>query len=71
MLEYRLTEDEAADGYFYGVALYDCGVMTKSAPCLSDRKSDMEQLAGLLNGLEIEPCHFEDVIEDYLTDFTV
>ena len=70
-MEYKLTVDEAADDYSYGVALFVGGVMTKSAPCISGRRSDMEQLAELLNGLEIEPCHFEDIIEDYLTDFTI
>lgn len=71
MLEYRTIQYKAAATNEYGVALYDCGKMLRCVPRISVCRKDMEQLTALLNEEKVEPCHFEDIIEDYLTDFTV
>ena len=66
MLKYIIIEEDSAE-----IAVRINGKIRASAPCLSESRAEMEKLAALLNGLEIEPCHFDDIIEDYLTDFTV
>ncbi len=68
---YKLTENDDGTSPSYGVALYMSGGAVRRIDCVSDCRRDVEELAELLNSLEIEPCHFEDVIEDYLTDFRV
>ncbi len=63
---YSIIEDEIAGSIEYGLA---CGKI--EVPQITSSRADIEALAALLNGLEVEPCHFEDVIEDYLTDFSL
>lgn len=55
----------------YGIVLLSENTVQRSVPCLTDNKDDIEALVRILNELEVEPCHFEDVVEDYLTDFSV
>ena len=38
---------------------------------IAENKTKIEQLTALLNDLSVEPCHFENVVEDFLTDFEV
>ena len=73
MLEYEIIEETLTHNHKteYGVAMRLGGKVLRSVPRLSDSRADIEKLTALLNELEIEPCHFDDVIEDYLTDFTV
>lgn len=71
MLKYIIIEEDSAEIAEFGIAVRINGKIRASAPCLSESRAEMEKLAALLNGLEIEPCHFDDIIEDYLTDFTV
>lgn len=70
-MEYVLTEEVTAETIVYGVALCADGATLKEAPALTGCRSSAEALVGLLNELAVEPCHFEDIIEDYLTDFTI
>ena len=55
----------------YGIDVFDNGHLIKSACGITDVKTDAEKLVNLLNDLKIELCHFEDIIEDYLTDFEI
>lgn len=55
----------------YGVDAFDDNILVKSVCGITDIKSDAEKLVNLFNELEIELCHFEDIIEDYLTDFEI
>lgn len=70
-MEYKLTENDDGASPSYGIALCVDGAEARLIDRLSDCRRDIEKLTELLNSLEIEPCHFEDVIEDYLTDFKV
>lgn len=70
-MEYVLTEEATAETIVYGVALCADGVTLKETPALTDCRLSAEALVKLLNELAVEPCHFEDIIEDYLTDFTI
>ena len=55
----------------YGIVLIADGRIIAGIPDISDNKDEVESLTRLLNELKVEPCHFEDVVEDYLTDFTI
>ena len=69
--EYKLTCDFSRGTSEYGIALYEYGELQNHLPQLSENRADIESLTALLNDLKVEACHFEDVVEDYLTDFSV
>ena len=71
MKSYRIIEEKGALRAEYGIALLKNGAEVARVPKISENRRDIEELAALLNELKIEPCHFEDIIEDYLTDFSV
>ena len=66
-----IIEETGACSAEYGLALCENGAELMRVPQICDSRRDIEALAMLLNELEIEPCHFEDIVEDYLTDFSV
>lgn len=55
----------------YGVDAFQNGQLVKSSPCITDSFDEINKLVALFNELEIELCHFDDIIEDYLTDFCI
>lgn len=69
-MDYQMTV-ASADTAEYGIALVDRGEPVVCIPCISTDRRAVQQLTALLNELQVEPCHFEDIIEDYMTDFTV
>ena len=71
MKSYRIIEEKGATRAEYGIILLENGTEAMRVPKISENRRDIEKLAALLNELQIEPCHFEDVVEDYLTDFSV
>ena len=36
---------------------------------LSDNAEEIKKLVILCNSLDIEECHIDDIVEDFLTDF--
>ena len=71
MKSYRIIEEKGASRAEYGIILLDNGAEVFRIPKISENRRDIEELGALLNELKIEPCHFEDIVEDYLTDFSV
>lgn len=71
MNSYRIIEEKGACSAEYGIVLLENGAEIMRVPKISENRRDIEELAALLNELSIEPCHFEDVVEDYLTDFCI
>lgn len=55
----------------FGIDAFNDGNLVKSVYGITDLTEDAERLMKLLNELNIELCHFEDIIEDYLTDFEI
>ncbi len=55
----------------YGIDVFCDGELITNICNITDIKSDAEKLVNLFNDLEIELCHFDDIIEDYLTDFEI
>ena len=69
-MSYRMISDDPPEEA-YGIVLITDGRIIAGIPGISDNKDEVESLTRLLNELKVEPCHFEDVVEDYLTDFTI
>lgn len=55
----------------YGIDVFCDDKLIKYVYNITEIKSDAEKLVNLFNELDIELCHFEDIIEDYLTDFEI
>lgn len=68
--KYIVIEEESGDKTEYGLALTD-GTKSLSLPRLSENRADINEIAEMLNSLDVDACHFEDIVEDYLTDFRV
>ena len=71
MLQYEISVRVFQNRTEYGIVLKENGKPLKHLPQLSEDGDAVCELAALLNELAVEPCHFEDVVEDYLTDFTI
>ena len=71
MPQYIVVGDFSANITEYGIALFEGETELQTIPKLSPCKEDVESLTAMLNELSIEPCHFEDIVEDYLTDFAI
>lgn len=71
MPHYTVVGDFSANITEYGIALFEGETELQTIPKLSPCKEAVESLTAMLNELSIEPCHFEDIVEDYLTDFSL
>ena len=54
-----------------GVALYRDGVCLAAADDLSPDPEAVSQLVQLFNEEGLDPVHFDQAVEDFLTDLTV
>lgn len=71
MREYRLTIRQRSVKKEYGIAIFDCGSLIWDAPDLTDDKDTADSLLALFRETAAEPCHFDDILEDFLTDFKI
>lgn len=55
----------------YGINAYENDILLKQAEQITNSKDEIEKLINICNELEIELCHLDYIIEDYLTDFCV
>ncbi|MCH5297576.1 MAG: hypothetical protein J1E85_07890 [Ruminococcus sp.] len=55
----------------FGIDAFENGLLIKSVEGITDIFDDITQLKDMCNELEIEICHLDDIIEDYLTDFRI
>lgn len=55
----------------YGISAFENEQTIICIERITNNRIDMEQLADMCNELELELCHLNDVIEDYLTDFRI
>lgn len=70
-LEYKILVRKTENHTEYGICLTNSDAVVACIPEIAESKSKIEQLTALLNDLSVEPCHFENVVEDFLTDFEV
>ncbi len=71
MVEYKINVAEFYSDRHYGIDIFSCGKLIKSIDQITKNYNDIILLVNMCNELEIEPCHFDDILEDYLTDFRV
>ncbi len=71
MVEYKLNIAEYYSDCHYGIDIFSCGKLIKSIDKITKNYNDIILLVNMCNELKIEPCHFDDILEDYLTDFRV
>ncbi len=71
MLTYKINCVKYCSHKEYGIDAFHENNLIKSFEGITDNKSDMLKLTELCNELKLELCHIEDIIEDYLTDFTI
>ena len=65
MTSYLITEQETPFGESYGIVAVSDNE-TVSYTDVTDRRDRMEALVSLCNELRLEPCHLEDVLEDFM-----
>lgn len=70
-MHYIMNKTSSALGNMYGIDIVKNDTIIQSLTSISDCRTDISKLADMCNELKIEPCHFEDIVEDYFTDYTV
>lgn len=71
MTHYKLIKNKDTHGFDYGITVLTKDSHTVEYPNISDRKNELEQLVNLCNNLEVEHCHFEEILDDFLTNFSI
>lgn len=71
MSHYKLIKNKDDHGFDYGITVLSKDLSAVEYPNISDRKNELEQLVNLCNSLEVEQCHFEEILDDFLTDFSI
>ncbi len=71
MIKYEITCEEGEDDVAFGIRAVGVSRVVQSIPGIFDSEDDARRLTAMLNEEAVELCHLEDIIEDYLTDFTV
>ena len=70
-LEYLINKTDYKSEKLYGIDIFRNRTLIKSLTSITDNYSDITKLADMCNELEIELCHFDDILEDYFTDYNV
>jgi len=55
----------------FGISAFCGKKLIKSVSGISESFRQMTELVEMCNELELELCQLDDIIEDYLTDFTL
>ncbi len=72
MVEYLLTENKSSENTTeYGIMAIDDSGEKLLIDSIAENKSDVKLLCEMLTELDVELCHFENIVEDYLTDFCI
>lgn len=71
MIEYKFNCIEYCSENGYGIDVFSKGKLVKSIGGITNNYNDIILLVNMCNELEIELCHIDDIVEDYLTDFCV
>lgn len=71
MITYEINCDTNEPQNGFGIDVLCDGHLVKSVSDITSNKDDMIVLAKMCNELNLELCHFDDVVEDYLTDFCI
>lgn len=71
MIQYEKNVNRNNGDVGYGIDAILNNKIVKCIDNITDDKDDIEKIVALCNELELELCHLNDVIEDYLTDFSI
>lgn len=71
MIEYRINCIEYCSENNYGIDVFEKGKLIKSIDKITKNYNDIILLVNMCNEIELELCHIDDIVEDYLTDFCV
>lgn len=71
MLLYEYACKESNSETLYGINVFENGILVYSIEEITGSRSDILRLTNLCNELNIELCHLDDIVEDYLTDFCI
>lgn len=71
MIEYKFNYIKYCSENEYGIDIFSQGKLVKSIDGITNNYNDIILLVNMCNELEIELCHIDDIVEDYLTDFCV
>lgn len=71
MVYYKINCLKKDTGEEFGIDAFKNGVLLKSVDSITDIFDDIISIRDMCNELEIEICHLDDIIEDYLTDFCI
>lgn len=71
MLRYKSNYIEYCSYKQYGIDVLHNGKLIKSYYDITENYDDISELINMCNSLEIDLCHIDDIIEDYLTDFQI
>lgn len=71
MVTYKINYFKNDTHSEFGIDAFEDGLLIKSVGGITDVFSDITRLRDMCNELEIEICHLDDIIEDYLTDFRI
>lgn len=70
-IKYGINQNKNNSHLEFGIDVFDEGILIKSIPSISEDKKEIEKILSVCYELDIELCHLDDVIEDYLTDFSI
>lgn len=70
-IEYSINNTQRHSHCEFGIDVFNEGQLLKSITSITENKNDIENIVAMCNELEIELCHLDDIIEDYLTDFCI
>lgn len=71
MLLYRINSKKVRSHFEYGIDVLVGELTVKSIDGISDNHNDIIKIVEMCNELQVELCHLDYIIEDYLTDFCV
>lgn len=71
MVIYKINCFKNVTNSKFGIDAFENGMLIKSVEGITDIFEDITQIKDMCNELEIEICHLDDIIEDYLTDFRI
>lgn len=71
MVEFKINRTDFCNHTEYGIDLVVDNKTVRSIDSLSANLSDVTELVNVCNELDIEPCHFDDIVDDYLTDYQI
>ena len=71
MITYKINITPSNSGDEFGISAFSDNTLIKSVHAITTIKNDIVKLVEICNELEIDICHFDNIIEDYLTDFII